>query len=645
MLKRRITRSATIVVAASALVGGFLATAQGAQAAPSRALLADSAPSWLAHASHTGQPSKKNAVSLRVYLAPKGGLAVEKAAALAVSTPGSATYRQFLSVGQFQAKYAPTAASVASVKTWLKANGLKVTGVESDNRYVSVSGSVAAAEKAFGVSIQNYRHDGQSVQAPSGAASVPSTVAASVLSVSGLDTTVVRHTPNHTADAPPAASFVNARPCSLYYGQISATYQADYKTKLPKYDGAVLPYAPCGYTGPQFRAAYEGNTDLDGSGITVAVVDAYASPTIVSDITTYARNHGDAGYAKGQFTQSNAATFTDQDACAGEAGWYGEQTLDIEAVHAMAGGANIRYYGAKSCNDDDLLAALTKIVKQNKAQLVTNSWGSPESGESGDTIPAYEQVFLQGALQGISFSFSSGDNGDEVANTGLKQSDYPASDPWVTAVGGTSTAIGANGKLSWQTGWGTEKYSLSANGKKWTSVGYLYGAGGGYSALNNRPDYQNGVVPISAPAGRAVPDVAMDADPTTGMLVGITQTYPDGSVHYGEYRIGGTSLASPLFTGMIALTLQSAGGGVGLLNPTIYGQAKSGTFTDVKGAPKDAGNVRPDYVNSNDPSDGILYSVRTFNQDSSLSVVKGWDDVTGIGSPNSGWLTSIPAIS
>jgi subtilase family serine protease len=132
----------------------------------------------------------------------------------------------------------------------------------------------------------------------------------------------------------------------------------------------------------------------------------------------------------------------------------------------------------------------------------------------------------------------------------------------------------------------------------------------------------------------------MDADPTTGMLVGQTQTFPEG-ISYDQYRIGGTSLASPLFAGMTALSFQHAGGGVGLLNPTIYANASSGVFTDVAGAPADAGNVRVDFVNGVDDSAGLVYSVRTFNQDSSLTTGPGWDDVTGLGSPNSGWLTAV----
>ena len=233
--------------------------------------------------------------------------------------------------------------------------------------------------------------------------------------------------------------------------------------------------------------------------------------------------------------------------------------------------------------------------------------------------------------------FSSGDDGDELASSGTKQADFPVSDPYVTGVGGTATAIGRRGTLAWETGWGTEKYSRSSDGTSWNLLGFLYGSGGGESALFGQPSYQAGITPTGA---RGVPDVAMDADPTTGMLVGETQTFPDG-VYYDQYRIGGTSLASPLFAGMTALAFQNAGGGVGLLNPTIYANAGSGAFTDVTGPGPDAGNVRADYANGVDASGGLLYSVRTFDQDSSLTVTPGWDDVTGLGSPNSGWLTAV----
>jgi subtilase family serine protease len=83
-------------------------------------------------------------------------------------------------------------------------------------------------------------------------------------------------------------------------------------------------------------------------------------------------------------------------------------------------------------------------------------------GTRPTTIAAYEQAFLQGAAEGISYMFSSGDDGDELANSGTVQADYPTSDPYATAVGGTTTAINSAGALAWETGWGTVKYTLSS---------------------------------------------------------------------------------------------------------------------------------------------------------------------------------------
>lgn len=635
MHKRTITAA---LVSASTLVAGILVAAPGAQARPAPKAVPNTKPSWLGHAQHLGHADATSAVKARVYLAPNGGINALQAAATAVSTPGSASYKHFLSPAQYQAQYGPTKSTVSQVRSWLTSSGLTVTGVEAHNRYVSVSGTVAAAQKAFGSAIDRFRHDGQTVQAPASSLTVPAAIAGSVLTVTGLDTTAHQVAPTHVADAPPPAGFRNARPCSTSFGQLQAKFQADFHTPLPTFNGKVLPYAPCGYTGPQFRAAYEGGTNLDGTGVTVAITDAYAAPTIAQDATTYTANHGDGGYAAGQFTQAPHSPFTHQGQC-GPSGWYGEETLDVEAVHAMATGAKIRYYPSASCFDDDLVSTLARVVDENQAQLVSNSWGDLEQHQTADQIAAYEQVFLQGAMQGISFLFSSGDNGDELATSGIKQADYPTSDPYVTSVGGTSAAIGANGSMTYETGWGTQKYSLSTSGTSWASVGFLYGAGGGTSSLFDQPDYQAGVAPGPF---RTVPDVGMDADPNTGMLVGETQTFPEG-VKYDEFRIGGTSLASPLFAGMTALALQSSGGGIGLLNPTIYRNATTSVFTDIKGTPKDAGDVRVDFANGLDASDGLLYSVRTFNQDSTLKVTKGWDDVTGLGSPNPGWLTAIPA--
>ncbi len=595
-------------------------------------------PTWTRTTPAIGH-SPARPLGLKVYLAPRGGQPALNAAVHDVSTPGNASFRHFLTPAQYRARFEPTAASVGSVTNWLRSAGLKVTGVEPARRYIEVAASVAQAEKAFGTTINTYRHEGQTVVAPARAATIPASIASAVAAVSGLDTTV--HAARHNASPSPfPPAFVNARPCSLTYGQLQAKYKADFRTKLPKFQGAYRDYAVCGYVPVQLRTAYEKGSALDGTGATVAIVDAYAAPTIASDANTYASRHGDPTFSGNQFSQHNSRTFTNQDLC-GPSGWAGEETLDVEAVHGMAPGADVRYYGAQDCLDQSLAAALEKVVDENKASIVTNSYGEPDQAPTPDVIVANEQAFQQGALQGIGFFFSSGDNGDEVSNTGLLQTDYPASDPYVTAVGGTSTAIDAAGALAFATGWGTDKYNLSTDGASWTPIPgkFLYGSGGGYSTLFNQPDYQNGVVPANAPAGRAVPDLAMDADPTTGMLVGETQVFPTGNA-YGEYRIGGTSLASPLMAGIQALATQSAGGRLGFANPAIYKAAGGPTFTDITPVHHGDANVRPDYVNGLNPAKGIKYSIRTFDNDSSLFTARGWDDVTGVGSPNASYLTS-----
>jgi subtilase family serine protease len=575
-------------------------------------------------------------LSVRVFLAPNGGADGLAKAALAVSTPGSSSYGKFLTADQFHATYAPSAGAEQSVRTFLTSQGLTVTGTAPFRRYVTAKGTVAQLDQAFGVTLKGFSHLGQKVVAPTTAALLPAKVAASVLTIDGLDTTQVKMSRHAAPSTQPPAGFRNAKPCSKYYGQVAANKQADFKTPLPKFKDTTLSYAPCGYTGPQYRAAYEGGSSLTGTGATVAITDAYRWQLIASDADKYATQHGDGSYAPGQLTENLPAGYNNEEAC-DPSGWSGEETLDVEAVHAMAPGANIRYYASSSCFDDDFLDTLARVADEGVAQVVSNSWGDAGEVTSSDAITAYETVFQQSALQGISVLFSSGDNGDELANTGLKQADYPATEPFVTAVGGTATGIGADGSRVFDTGWGTRTYSLAKDDKSWTPGGYLYGAGGGVSTLFNQPSYQRGVVAPQLAGGRAVPDVAMDADPQTGMLVGQTQQFSDGT-YYSEYRIGGTSLASPLLAGMTALAVQNnQGRGFGLLNPVIY--KRSSLVDDVLPvkAP-DWGVVRVNYLNGENGDDGLSYIVRTFGQDSSLPVSKGWDQVTGRGVPNTSFL-------
>ena len=209
----------------------------------------------------------------------------------------------------------------------------------------------------------------------------------------------------------------------------------------------------------------------------------------------------------------------------------------------------------------------------------------------------------------------------------------------MTAVGGTSLGIGANGQRVVETGWETTKSTLS-NGS-WGPAAYLYGSGGGTSRLFAEPRYQRGVVPDSLARlnqtggnrGRVVPDISMDGDPNTGFLVGETQTFPDG-VYYDQYRIGGTSLSSPLFSGLMAVANQLDHFDHGFINPVLYQfTSRTRAINDVRHVT--GGVVRVDYVNGVDGTDGTTTSVRTFDfQGLAIHTAPGYDNVTGLGTPD-----------
>ncbi len=619
-----------------------------------------SAPSWTAHARRVAAVPSSATQHLTFVLAlrdPAGAQAL----ADAVSTPGSAQYGHFVSAAAWRARFAPTSDQVATVSKWLRSQGLTIGAVPANHRYIEVTAPAAATQKALSTKLSSFTKDGRTVTAPTTAYSVPASLAGLVVGVSGLDTSAhktplrsVPDTPAQQARAasksatarsrpddvlpPPDAVFRNGRPCSAYYGQKMAT-------NLPQVVANPQPYAPCGYKPAQVRGAYGTSAaqsqGYDGRGTTVAVVDAYASRYILGDAMRYAqRNDPSHPLRSYQLDQNLPTTFSHTDEC-GASGWYGEETLDVEAVHATAPGAKILYVGAESCYDDDINAAVNTVVDNQLAQVITNSYGEPDDVVAPADLANSHQTAIQAAAEGISMIFSSGDNGDEIANTGHRQTDFQASDPMVTAVGGTALAVTKSNGYGFEQGWGTGKSTLVDG--KWSpsTPAYLYGGGGGTTHLFAEPAYQKGVVPSSLTnyfgegPHRVVPDVAMVGDPNTGFLVGQSQTFPDGSIKYSEYRIGGTSLSSPLFAGVVAVADQVHRGSLGFLNPKLYSLAGSAAFRDVNHGRKvtDA-VVRVDYANGFDDSDGTVTSLRTLNQTGTIFTRKGYDDVTGVGSPN-----------
>ena len=636
-LRAGVSLAATLPLLTGALALGIPAAHAADHA--DRDTLAGTKPAWATTKADRGATADSALVSVRVYLTGRDATGLA-AYAKSVSDPSSASYGKYLTAEQAQARFGATKAQVAAVKSWLASAGLKVTDVTQ--HYVAVTGDVAAAEKAFGAQLHNYTKGARTYRAPATTPSVPESLKGAVLTVTGLDN--APHKATHKDQLPPPETvFRNSGPFSSYYGSNVAS-------TLPDAYGTKIPYAVKGYTGKQLRAAYGAGTRT-GKGVRIAITDAYASPTIAFDAATYAKKHGDAAYTNGQLRQVLPDKYTRTKECSA-AGWYGEETLDVEAVHAVAPGAQITYVGAASCYDDDLLDSLSKIVDNHLADIVSNSWGDIEANQTPDLAAAYDQVFQFGAVEGIGFYFSSGDNGDEVTNTGTKQVDTPANSAWVTAVGGTSLAVGKGDSYLWETGWGTQKAVLSADGKSWTDFpgAFTSGAGGGTSKTVAEPYWQKGVVPDalakanSADGNRVVPDIAAIADPNTGFLVGQTQTLPDGKIQaYDEYRIGGTSLAAPVIAAVQALAQEARGGKpLGFANPAIYARYGSKAYHDVTDNPTGSGLAvaRVDFVNGYDATGGLSTSVRSLGKDSSLQAVKGYDDVTGVGTPAGGYVES-----
>lgn len=479
------------------------------------------------------------------------------------------------------------------------------------------------------------------------------------------------------------------KPCSEYFGELTAS-------QYPAAFGRHLPFAVCGYTPAQLRSAYD-TDDVTGRGVTVAIVDAYGSPTIERDANQYATRHGDKPFAAKQYGERvDPKAWTLKELCGGTDSWAAEQTLDVEAVHALAPDARILYYGANSCQDSDLLAALTDIIGHRLADVITASWGGPIHSTGGDisadVIARYDRLFQIAALEGITIDFSSGDCGDNAPTStcggpqGIgssePQTSYPASDPWVTAVGGTSLEIGRDGETAGQTSWGTRTWRLAQNaagakrsgggagdppGPQWQPLGWIFGGGGGTAADFAQPWYQAGRVPAAlsgtlltgdpaATPRRTVPDIALDADPFTGMLVGQTVQSTDSSgksdsvhswaahrktaVHketsvYKEAAVGGTSLASPLLAGLEADAIEAnRGADLGFVNPALYLRARTTLLHDVTGITitddaartPPAGQIYP-------PIQGKTAVLASLGDDGPLLAAPGYDAATGLGAP------------
>lgn len=340
---------------------------------------------------------------------------------------------------------------------------------------------------------------------------------------------------------------------------LSATNPLDDLIAQPLYvNSTVTPLGsvgPVGYTPAQIRHAYgfdsitfaNGTIQGDGSGTTIAIVDAYDDPNIASDLHKFNLQFGlpDSTFTK--VNQNGGTTLPTADT-----GWAQEIALDVEWAHAIAPKANILLVEAVDASINNLMAAVDYARQYAGVVAISMSWGCTEfSGEntlnSHFTTPA--------GHQGVTFVASSGDWGAPV--------EFPAISPNVVGVGGTALTVSSTGTYMSETGWS--------------------GSGGGISAYQAKPAYQNGVVTQSS-TYRASPDVAYDSSPNTGFAV--YDSYSN-SASAPWSKVGGTSAAAPQWAGLIAIADQGRSlAGLGTLDgatqtlPKIYSLASS-DFHDV----------------------------------------------------------------
>jgi subtilase family serine protease len=639
-MKKRLHRNIAFAAAVVTSIGATVliaATPAVSAASSGTVALTGSRPSFVAHATDLGPASTKQSVDFEVLLSYPDQAAVE-AEARAVSTPGSSQFRHFLTTAQFRARYSPSQSAVNAVSSWVRSDGLSVASVARSRLYVEVTGTMAQAEKLVGTRLDTYRYLGKNVNEPVAEYRIPASLQSTVAGIVDLDTSGSFAQPAETLPGPPPGVRYGVQPCSDYYGQIQATNK-------PQAYGQTWPYTICGYGAKQYESAFGLAGSIakgtDGAGVTVAIVDAYASPTILSDANEFSTDNGIPQFTGSQFSQDtpSADGYSLESEC-GPQGWYGEETLDVEAVHSMAPGANVLFVGAKNCAGG-LNKAWASVIDDHLASVETDSWlFGPESLVGAAQLDFFNEFLLEAANTGVTVQFSSGDSGDQADTSYGKSVNFPASDPWATGVGGTSTEIGQNGKIAFQAGW--SNYYSQLTGDSWTPAPpgtFSSGAGGGTSIDYTQPFYQVGIVPISISEYygdtpmRAVPDVAMPADPNTGLRIGETQVFANGT-HYATYRLGGTSLSSPLFAGVLADAIQYTGSAVGFINPLLYKASGTSAISDVMSTPTPEATVRTNFANGLNASGGYTYELQTIGVATQIETLPGYDDMTGVGTPN-----------
>jgi len=523
-------------------------------------------------------------------------------------TPGSAHYQQFLTTSQFAQRFGATDAEIARVQSYLQAQGLS-SQVLPSHLAIRTSGTLAQFGKLFQTSIHNYisRENGHSFHKPASAPQMPAGIADVVDVATGLSNEKV-YRPHHVSS--PAFAALN--------GQHATTNALAAKGSSGSNGNPTASGIPGEYTVGDVANFYNINPlysrGVVGKGSTVGIVTL--SNFFPSDATTY---WSDIGLT----TKPNRITQVHVDGGGAIDGGSGETSIDVEQSGGIAPYANIVVYDAPNTTAG-YVDVFAQAVSDNVADSISTSWGLPEifnfaalniNGASNtDTtdvgdLRAFHSIFLEAAVQGQSLFAASGDSGaydtvrDLGAGTGVGEYtapltvDSPASDPYITAAGGTTTpysyafGTGPTQSVTQESVWGwdyLQTYLDTYIGKGVYNL-FSVGGGGGVSVYWKTPFYQAFTAgirsseakqslvyndPSAGPttllqlpshfAGRNVPDISLNADPETGYLFVSTV---DGGLSAGE---GGTSFVAPQLNGITALLRQSTGHRIGLWNPQVY---------------------------------------------------------------------------
>lgn len=564
-------------------------------------------------------------LSLTVALQPRDPAGLQ-ALATQVSTPGSPTFRQFLTVPEFASRFGASELALQAVEATLQADGLDVGTVTANNLTLPVTGTAAQAEKAFSVSLSRVKlANGRTAYANAQPPTLPSSIAPYVQGVLGLD--------NVNPDQPAGLQRRSGPPAQALRRANSVPQVATNGGPQPC-AAAAETQANGGLTADEIATAYQFaglyGTGNFGAGQTIAMFEEQSyNPT---DIATYQACYG------------TSVPISNVDVAGGPTpgGDDGESALDIEQAIGLAPKANILVYQGPFSATVQIISA---IVSQNAAKVISSSYGLCEALTGATQINAETPLLQEAAVQGQSFFISSGDSGSNMCYQATADSPSPDLSLSVIDPGGQQFATGVGGTILFQNGPnGPAFYTPGATPVEgvWNDASStdqqgnvkLSGTGGGISKFFTMPSYQSSAPSSlnvtnpnssSQPCGgttlcREVPDVAADADPNTGYAI-----FSNGS--WGV--TGGTSAAAPLWASFTALANASPtcrGVPVGFVNPALYqlaGTSYLNNFTDIITASPISGQANNDaawqFNVSTNPND--LFPLQT-----------GYDMATGLGS-------------